>query len=95
MYSHYLDALTICRVHENPSFFITFTCNVKWPEIKNYMERFHELMATDWADIVDSVFERKVQDFIKLLREKKTLWTCDSWYKLSVNMLKSIACLAF
>ncbi|GJS51633.1 DNA helicase [Tanacetum coccineum] len=33
MYSHYLDALVICRVHGNPSFFITFTCNVKWPEI--------------------------------------------------------------
>ncbi|GKE05893.1 DNA helicase [Tanacetum coccineum] len=33
MYSHYLDALDICRVHENPSYFITFTCNVKWPEI--------------------------------------------------------------
>ncbi|GJX32448.1 DNA helicase, partial [Tanacetum coccineum] len=33
MYSHYLDALAICRVHGNPSYFITFTCNVKWPEI--------------------------------------------------------------
>ncbi|GJU89861.1 DNA helicase, partial [Tanacetum coccineum] len=36
MYSHYLDALAICRVHGNPSFFITFTCNVKWPEITEY-----------------------------------------------------------
>ncbi|XP_071718050.1 uncharacterized protein [Rutidosis leptorrhynchoides] len=32
MYSHYLDALAICRVHGNPKFFITFTCNSKWPE---------------------------------------------------------------
>ena len=31
MYSHYLDALAICRVHGNPSFFITFTCNTGWP----------------------------------------------------------------
>ncbi|GJY39723.1 DNA helicase [Tanacetum coccineum] len=33
MYSHYLDALAICRSLGNPQFFITFTCNVKWPEI--------------------------------------------------------------
>ncbi|GJT44789.1 DNA helicase [Tanacetum coccineum] len=33
-YSHYLDALAICRSLGNPQFFITFTCNVKWPEIK-------------------------------------------------------------
>lgn len=38
MYSHYLDALAICRVHGNPSFFITFTCNVGWPEIEEYMQ---------------------------------------------------------
>ncbi|GJV99432.1 DNA helicase [Tanacetum coccineum] len=37
MYSHYLDALAICRVHGNPSYFITFTCNVNWPEIAEYM----------------------------------------------------------
>lgn len=31
MYKHYQDALAICRVHQNPQYFITFTCNVKWP----------------------------------------------------------------
>nr|GEV51858.1 helitron helicase-like domain-containing protein [Tanacetum cinerariifolium] len=30
MRSHYLDALAICRVHGNPSFFVTFTRNIKW-----------------------------------------------------------------
>nr|GEZ95854.1 DNA helicase [Tanacetum cinerariifolium] len=34
MYTHYLDALAICRKLGNPQFFITFTCNVNWPEIK-------------------------------------------------------------
>jgi len=28
MYKHYQDALAICRVHGNPQYFITFTCNV-------------------------------------------------------------------
>nr|GEU71123.1 DNA helicase [Tanacetum cinerariifolium] len=64
MYAHYLDALAICRVHGNPSFFVTFTCNVKWPEIKLYMEAFPELTVAERLDIVDRVFERKVHDYI-------------------------------
>ncbi|GJZ46665.1 DNA helicase [Tanacetum coccineum] len=71
MYSHYLDALAICRVHGNPYFFITFTCNVKWPEITDYMAEFPLLTTTDRADIVDRVFEMKIQQFIKYLRDAK------------------------
>ncbi|GKA55486.1 DNA helicase, partial [Tanacetum coccineum] len=52
MYAHYLDALAICRVHGNPSYFITFTCNVKWPEITEYMDDFPGVTTTDRADIV-------------------------------------------
>nr|GEW77692.1 DNA helicase [Tanacetum cinerariifolium] len=69
MYSHYLDALAICRVHGNASFFITFTCNVKWPEITEYMADFPLLTTTDRADIVDRVFEMKIHQFIKYLRD--------------------------
>ncbi|GJX76206.1 DNA helicase [Tanacetum coccineum] len=72
MYSHYLDALAIFRVHGNPSFLITFTCNAKWPEIEEYMEAFPELTATDRADIVDRVFEKKVRDYIKFVRNTQT-----------------------
>ena len=45
MYKHYQDALAICRVHGNPQFFVTFTCNIKWPEIKRYMLQFPLLKA--------------------------------------------------
>ncbi|GJV51848.1 DNA helicase [Tanacetum coccineum] len=69
MYSHYLDALAICRVHGNPSFFITFTCNVKWPEITEYMAQFSLLTTTDRADVVDRVFEMKIHQFINYLRD--------------------------
>ncbi|GJV89430.1 DNA helicase [Tanacetum coccineum] len=72
MYSHYLDALAICRSLGNPQFFITFTCNVKWPEIKRYMAQFSELTPTDKADIVCRVFEQKVKDFLRFLKEVKT-----------------------
>nr|GEX66059.1 DNA helicase [Tanacetum cinerariifolium] len=68
MYAHYLDALAICRVHGNPSFFITFTCNAKWPEIQEYMDSWPELTTADRADIVDRVFEQKVRDYIRFVR---------------------------
>nr|GEW50236.1 DNA helicase [Tanacetum cinerariifolium] len=71
MYAHYLDALAICRVHGNPSFFITFTCNAKCPEIQEYMEAFPELTTADRADIVDRMFEQKVRDYIKFVRNTK------------------------
>ncbi|GJZ35269.1 DNA helicase [Tanacetum coccineum] len=70
MYSHYLDALAICRVLGNPQFFITFTCNVNWPEIRRHMEDFPQLTPADRADIVVRVFEQKVQDFCKYLKDE-------------------------
>nr|GEX75019.1 DNA helicase [Tanacetum cinerariifolium] len=69
MYCHYLDAFSICRVHGNPSFFITFTCNVKWPEITEYMADFPLLTTADHANIVDRVLEMKIHQFIKYLRD--------------------------
>ncbi|GKC58486.1 DNA helicase [Tanacetum coccineum] len=71
MYAHYLDALAICRVHENPSYFITFRCNVKWPEIAEYMKDFPGLTTADRADVVDRVFEMKIHQFVKYLRDVK------------------------
>ncbi|GJV14769.1 DNA helicase [Tanacetum coccineum] len=72
MYSHYLDALLICRSLENPQFFITFTCNVYWPEIKRYWAQYPELTLADRPDIVCRVFEQKVKDFVRFLREVET-----------------------
>ncbi|GKA35542.1 DNA helicase [Tanacetum coccineum] len=70
MYAHYLDALAICRVHGNPSFFITFTCNVKWPEITGYMENFLRLTTSEKADTVDRVFEMKIHQFVNRLHSR-------------------------
>nr|GEY24498.1 DNA helicase [Tanacetum cinerariifolium] len=61
-------ALAICRVHGNPSFFITFTCNAKWPEIQEYMDSWPELTTADRADIVDRVFKQKVRNYIRFVR---------------------------
>ena len=69
MYSHYLDALAICRVHGNPSFFITFTCNVRWPEILDFMRDFPDVTVADRPDAVDRVFEMKIRHLIAYLRD--------------------------
>nr|GFA44940.1 DNA helicase [Tanacetum cinerariifolium] len=71
-YAHYLDVLAICRVHGSLSFFITFTCNAKWPEIEEFMEPFPQLTTTDRVDIVDRVFEKKVRDYIAFVRDSNT-----------------------
>ena len=76
MYSHYLDALAICRVLGNPQFFITFTCNVNWPEIKRRMKDYPELTTSDRADIVDRVFQQKVEDFVQVLKETDMFGRC-------------------
>ncbi|GJV79046.1 DNA helicase [Tanacetum coccineum] len=72
MYNHYLDALATCLSLGNPQFFITFTCNVKWPEIKRYMSQYPKPIPTDRVDIVCRIFEQKVKDFVKFPKEVKT-----------------------
>ncbi|GJT55881.1 DNA helicase, partial [Tanacetum coccineum] len=72
MYAHYLDALAICRKLGNPQFFITFTCNVNWPEIKRYMADYPYLTPSDRADVVFQVFEQKIQALLAFLKTEKT-----------------------
>ena len=69
MYSHYLDALAICRKLGNPKFFITFTCNVNWPYIRIYIGEYPHLTGSDRADVVCRVFEQKIVSFIKFLKK--------------------------
>ncbi|GJT92567.1 DNA helicase [Tanacetum coccineum] len=75
MYAHYLDALAICRKLGNPQFFITFTCNVKWPEIRRYMADYPELTAADRPDIVCRVFKQKIHAFLSFLKSEKIFGT--------------------
>ncbi|XP_071718258.1 uncharacterized protein [Rutidosis leptorrhynchoides] len=71
MYSHYLDALAICRVIGNPQFFITFTCNPKWPEIRRFLDFYPYLTPADRADIVARLFHMRVKQFVSFLKKEK------------------------
>jgi hypothetical protein len=76
MYSHYLDALAICRVLGNPQYFITFTCNVNWPEVKRHMKRYPGLTPSGRPDVICRVFQEKVNDFMKVLKERYIFGRC-------------------
>jgi hypothetical protein len=39
MINNYQDVMAICRCYENPDLFITFTCNVNWPEIHREIKK--------------------------------------------------------
>ncbi|KAL3631141.1 hypothetical protein CASFOL_024125 [Castilleja foliolosa] len=52
MYKHYQDALAICRVHGNPQYFITFTCNVRWPEISRHLLKIGVAQSQNRPDIL-------------------------------------------
>nr|GEV03167.1 helitron helicase-like domain-containing protein [Tanacetum cinerariifolium] len=69
------DALAICRALGNPQFFITFTCNVNWPEIKRHMQNYPEVLHGDRADVVVRVFHQKVQHFCKFLKDRRLFRT--------------------
>ncbi|KAL3655042.1 hypothetical protein CASFOL_000828 [Castilleja foliolosa] len=59
MYKHYQDALAICRVFGNPQYFITFTCNVKWPEISRHLDKVGGAQAQNRPDIISRVFHMR------------------------------------
>lgn len=75
MYGHYQDALSICRVFGNPQYFMTYTCNVNWTEIRCYMDFQHQHDTHSRADIIARVFRTKVKSFITLLKEDTTFRT--------------------
>ncbi|KAJ9555986.1 hypothetical protein OSB04_010600 [Centaurea solstitialis] len=51
--------------------FITFTCNVMWPEITRHLMKFPHVKREDRPDIIARVFQMKVQDFINYLRSER------------------------
>ena len=68
----YLDAMTVCKHFGFPDFFITFTCNPKWPEITRYVKS-QKLKAEDRSDIVCRIFKMKLDSLMDDLTKKNLL----------------------
>lgn len=60
------DSLAIAAAYGPPTFFITFTCNSDWPEIKSRLRPGQNF--TDVPAIVCRVFKRKLSKLMSILR---------------------------
>ena len=72
-FGRYLDAMAMLRwVADNgrATFFITFTCNPNWPELKNAL---NGQSASDRPDLVMRVFLLKLAQLGDLLKQKHVL----------------------
>jgi hypothetical protein len=67
MQQSYQDAMAIVRTFGKPDYFITFTCNPKWPEIQN--ELLGDQKATDRPDLVARVFVLKLKELLSDLKK--------------------------
>ncbi|XP_076885973.1 uncharacterized protein LOC143535653 [Bidens hawaiensis] len=68
MRENYLDAMAICKWFGYPDFFITMTCNPKWPEVKRFFNH-KNLKAEDRPDILCRLFKIKLDSFVTDLKE--------------------------
>nr|KAJ0218604.1 hypothetical protein LSAT_V11C300153220 [Lactuca sativa] len=70
MMQNYLAAMSLCKWFGYPDFFITFTCNPKWLEVKRFLHNT-SLHPEDRPDILCRLFKIKLDAFIKDIRENK------------------------
>ena len=70
MVQNYHDGMAICRVFGPPDFFVTFTCDVNWPEISlGILE--HGQKPSDRADIVVRVYNMKLEEMLSDIKDGK------------------------
>ncbi len=62
MYQQYQDSMAVVRVFGRPDYFVTFTCNPKWPEIVQELEKNQD--SNDRPDLVVRVFNIKNKELI-------------------------------
>ncbi|KAI3801999.1 hypothetical protein L1987_30120 [Smallanthus sonchifolius] len=72
MMQNYLDAMSLCKWFGYPDFFITVTCNPKWPEIKRFLKDT-TVNPEDRPDILCRLFKIKFDALIKDLKENSLL----------------------
>ncbi|CAL8077537.1 unnamed protein product [Prunus armeniaca] len=71
MVNNYQDAMAICRQYGHPDLFITFTCNIKWPEIVREFDKKPGYKPEDRPDVVSRVFKMKLDGMINYIRSGK------------------------
>ena len=64
---HFLDAMAICREHGRPEFFVTMTCNPKWPEITDQLRKGQ--VPEDRPEVVARVFRQKLDALLDVINK--------------------------
>ncbi|XP_021971485.1 uncharacterized protein LOC110866652 [Helianthus annuus] len=72
MQQKYLDAMALCKSFGYPDFFITITCNPKWPEVKRFLKD-STIKAEDRPDILCRLFKIKLDSILKDLKDSNYL----------------------
>jgi hypothetical protein len=65
----YQDSMAICAKFGKPTFFVTFTCNPKWPEITNSIPWYHS--ASDRPDVVSRVYNLKKNEIVEDIQKRQ------------------------
>ncbi|XP_022041031.1 uncharacterized protein LOC110943602 [Helianthus annuus] len=69
MMQNYLDAMAICKWYGCPDFFITITCNPKWPEVQRFLKDTN-LNPEDRPDILSRIFKIKLDVICKDFKDR-------------------------
>ncbi|XP_076941351.1 uncharacterized protein LOC143610850 [Bidens hawaiensis] len=72
MTQNYLDAMTLCKWFGYPDFFITVTCNPKWPEVTRFLKDT-ALNSEYRPNILCRLFKIKLEALLKDLKDKAVL----------------------
>jgi hypothetical protein len=75
MIQNYHDSIAICRVHGPPDFFVTFTCNLKWPKISESLLEFGQ-KPTDRAEVIVRVYHMKLEELLSDIKSRKIFGPC-------------------
>ncbi|KAM0068502.1 putative transcription factor B3-Domain family [Helianthus debilis subsp. tardiflorus] len=81
MMQNYLDAMALCRKYGYPDFFITITCNPKWPEIVRFLGD-SSIKPEDRPDILCRLFfieDVMAPAFVKIIYDASPS-SLDSFY---------------
>jgi len=71
------DAMAIVRDKGRPTYFLTFTCNPNWPEIKAALKPGQQ--AIDRPDVVAVVFHEKLKALLKDLTDYHVVGCVTAW----------------